>query len=694
MQYFDGVNTTLERDDRGRYRFTGHTLCDLSYDGIGVPVRMTPTPEYSTITGDNGSILTSLSLSVIRVNCKTTAGLRINTWPFSLIELCKIDTSQENGCQVKYKDLWYYAKFPPYPQSYGGGLEIKINFGSERANNSVFGSTIKSGTIISRGAGYAYKEKKHETPNLPTKVPDIESVDLEGSLLDENDESYTTENDKELMAQGVGEVGTGAEINYFFKTIDRFPNPFVYRSREEANFPNRRSPNNQTYKIDINRYSYFPVSDVTVKTPGKGYKIGQRFDVWPIDKEEGIGGGLTDFWDADGGDNPDVDVNGSWYDGEFAQVDSKGYMTYIPNSVLPTSSRQPQCTLEIIKVDKEGGIESIKVIHGGMMFKPVWTTGVRHPDVVTFLDSSLGYGAIAESTINTNIKDENNFGSVSSFTFRGATVDELPDPYYPYSTLAGRKKIPTSSGYGRDYANPEHGYYWQLNNTSVGIDGCRLLAYYNWGLTYNASIQSTPINYFSNSEYETHEIIQGSRPTFVPMTTVCSFKECYHDLLNKTYPLYREYNSFGPYDSFDCDAVTIPFVSNGIFASSPPKTRYCVARRKFRKLKDGRTIRLQSKVYSASECDGDIEIDRTTGITIKGMGPPRLDTAGFPALVPNPQKAGTNIDITDSSTPYISDYVVVEYGMNLTLSTAGQFKTHIDHDKGRTVIIDDTEINS
>ena len=637
MIYYTGINQTLETDDRGRYRFIGYKLCTLNYQGIGVPVRRV---GWAGDGDFNTSNVTVLNIGIIRENCRTTAGISINRWPFSGDELLRIYGDIEFF--KKYSTVWYLYKFPPYPLCQGGGLEIEIILGADRANDSVFGSTVKSAKIISRGIGYAYKEKKHVAPNLLREVPDITSLDSE---------------------EQIESVGSGALLNFSFTEISNFPNPAVIQAFKDQH----------NYTINPSRFSYFSVSSVSVEKGGKGYQTGQRFDVWPIDRDNGEGGGLIDFWSFDGGDNPDIDINGSWYTGDFAEVDNRGYMAYIYDTeankkrfAATRSFKQPQCTLEISKVDKKGAIESIKIIERGTMFRPVWTTGVKHPDAITFLTSSLGYGAIAESIINTNIKDNDNFGSVSKFWFRGATIDELPDPYYSYSELKDRKKIPgnDSLGYGRDYATPSHGYYWQLEDVSTGPDGnSRLLAYYDWGLKHSGPIAITPLNYLKNPSYETHRIVRGSRPPFIPMTTVCSFKECYHDLLNRTYPLYkayymRQYNGFNATFSDNCEGGTWePFVGSECKPAGPPGVSYCVAMRKIRMMKNGDKINLQSKIYN-EDCTE------------------RIDGAGNELLADN------GVSLIGAETPSFLDYYVVEFGPSLQLSSVS---TSFGHVNGRTI---------
>ena len=87
-----------------------------------------------------------------------------------------------------------------------------------------------------------------------------------------------------------------------------------------------------------------------------------------------------------------------------------------------------------------------------------------------------------------------------------------------------------------------------------------LLGHFNWGLNHFSKFGSPYANkpgntllhylsYDANGEYnsalgdsnpyQTHKVIAGKAPSFVSPATLCSFNDCYHDLLNKSYPLYR-----------------------------------------------------------------------------------------------------------------------------------------------------------
>ena len=638
MAFLNPVSDSLETDLRGRYRFLGYGLCNLTYSGKGNPVR-----SCATKLGINTSTTTQLNLSIVRTNCQTTATIIVYGWPFSDSEIRRLRSGDfdDLGELIVGSIGYYQTYFPPYPLCQGGGVEIEIVYGAENANDSVFGSTIKSAIIQAQGAGYAFKDKQHVEPILPNVLP----------------------NPKEEITTQIGEP---AEIDYVFDTVSGFPHPDLL---DNENY-------NLGLEIDFNRFSYFPVSDVTIVNPGSGYSVGLTFDIYPEN-----GQAFIDPWSFNGGDNPDTNPNGAWYTGRFSVVDADGYMRYdrnasnntIPDDIYQFISRNPYLTLEITDVDDQGGIKALDIVNSGMMYRTTWTDGIKHPDIVPDLSSSLGYGAMPEMTINTVI-DSKDFGSVDTFTFRGATKDELPDPYWSPDILT----IPGNAtmGYGRDYANPEHGYYWMLENISLGINtDVRLLAHYDWGINHNGAYGYTPIHYLGeSSKYQTYKKVAGSVPSFVPKTTVCSFDPCYHDLLNKSYALYRSYYSLSPYSVFNCDATAQSFVGDATWPSGPPANPHGVLLRKNRMLMDGTLVPLQTRIYNEGDCIGDIILDSETGAII---GPGTV----------SPNAGGTSIGspAISPTTSVEQDYYVIEYGMTLTLSS-DKASTEFRHVNGRTTI--------
>jgi hypothetical protein len=632
MQYYTGSNDTLERDDRGRYRFLGYHLCSLTYTGRGNTVRA------CNITGVNLSTTTQLDLKILRRNCKTTATIVVDPWPFSDRAIARVDGGDFSEGELQEGSIGFYKKhFPPYPECKGGGVEIDIVYGDNLANDSVFGSTVKDAIVIASGINYAFKEKKHIQPVLPTGLPG------------------------------------GATLAYSFDSVLGFPHPNLLNN---TNY-------NFGYNISNNRFAYFPVNGIQIITEGSGYSIGQQFEIKP---SGGIG--FNNPWTKTGGDDPDYNTNGYWYEGKNAKIDADGYMRYdqeasdntIPFDTGQFVAQNSYLVIQIADTGNNGSIAAIDIINSGMMYKTIWTTGVVHPDTYPVLDSSLGYGAIAEASINTNINNPNFFGSVIDFWFRGADPDQdnFIDPYYPPED---RAKIPGNStiGYGRDYASPENGYYWMLDNVNIGINGdVHLLAYYNWGLNYQAEYSRAPIHYLGeNSTYQTYKKVAGSVPDFVPKSTVCSFTPCYSGLLNKSYPLYRDYYDLSQWSIFNCSATAQPFVNDPVYPGGPPNTSYGVLLRKERLFKDQSTITLQTKIYNEGDCIGDIVlVDPETAETV-GPGTVSINAGGVSA---------GNQAIIDPNTPVEQDYYIIEYGMTLTLtsdnSTPGDFK----HVNGRTVI--------
>ena len=623
MRYFTGINDTLEQDDRGRYRFLGYRLCDLSYTGRGNTVRA------CNINGVNLSTTTQLNLNISRVNCKTTATIAINPWPFSEARIAAYNSDDfEEGELVEGSIAFYKTYFPPYPKCNAGGLEIDIIYGNNLANDSVFGSTVKYANIVASGIGYAFKEKQHIEPILPSGLPG------------------------------------GATLLYSFDSILGFPHPNLLNN---TNY-------NFGYNISNNRFAYFPVNSIQIVTSGSGYSIGQQFEIKP---NGGIG--FNNPWTRSGGDDPDYSPNGYWYEGKNTKIDADGYMRYdkeasdntIPFDTGQFVTQNPYLVIEIADTGNNGSINAINIISSGMMYKTIWTTGVVHPDIYPVLESSLGYGAVAEASINTDIEDKDFFGSVTNFWFRGATESELFDPYFGSGTIPGNQTI----GYGRDYASPENGYYWMLNDVNIGINGdVHLLAHYNWGINYQASYSYTPIHYLGeSSKYQTYKRVAGSVPAFVPKSTVCSFTPCYSGLLNKQYDLYRDYYALSSWSLFNCSATAQPFVSDPTYPGGAPNTSYGVLLRKERLFTDGSKVELQTEIYG-EDCIGDIIGDPETGQTI-GPGTVNTNAGGVSA---------GNSEIIDPTTLVEQDYYVIEYGMTMTLSS--EAVSDFKHVNGRTII--------
>lgn len=481
-------NVPPAQDERGHYEWKAKVLCDLTWEGVGVPARKVgsllgslPTCNY----GQNESSYTNIRMQITRQTCETSIEVVVNEWPHGrLIE-------NSTGAYERIRRL-----FPPYPACGGGGAMIRPVFGPPGGNESDFGGPLVGAVVEGRGGGYCYRDKAHTVPTLPLKVPAI--------------------------GGGAGAWLAGVE----FDAVHEFPNP---NFPEEAWSGPAPSPS---------RFSYFPVvaAEIDPERKGEGYEVGQEFEVKPAG-----GFQVSDMWKVTGGDHPDTCPNGAWYGGDRALLNADGYISLLYNGSLgsygePVSTRHSTCKLRISQVNDEGGIERLDVVEGGMMFKTVLTGGVKNPDAVVVINSTLGYGASTEAEFEESFASED-FGKLMS-----VSIVSLPpgsqDPKHP------DQPMPTG---GRDYADPSAGYFWMLQNINVGspvltgAESWSLQAYLGW---HNHGMNS-PYNY-AHLEYSTHDVLQGSMPTFVPMSSVCSFSDCYHSLLNRTYPLVKVWGAGGP----------------------------------------------------------------------------------------------------------------------------------------------------
>lgn len=529
--------TGIEPDERGSYRFRGQNLCSLSWQGVGVPVRTTTWEvEFlgdttyegtSESTSVNSSNITAININITRQYCETTANIAVKPWLYSEQILSDAEFSTFTKDDKQYASInnnWYKLNFAPYPKCNGGGAEIELIYGVPLANDSVYGSTIKSANVISPGSLYAFVDKVHQPPILPTGV--------------------------ELIAGS----GKGASIsNFTFNTnINNFPN-LNYITLLNSILP---------FTLNSKRFSYFPVTEATLFAAGSGYEIGQTFIIQPDDVVI-----YSDAWSIDGGDNPDKVKNGGKYTGPFAKlVKDSTYMPDIdciqdpnpPNDISPSCQEikdtVPHCVLKVESVGPNGEITGLTVEHGGMMYRPVWTNGIKNPDAVEEITSTLGYGAKPTAIVNTD-KNSKLFGTLTNFNIGQYSTQEFPDPYFP--NIAQPIPGNSSMGYGRDYANPSLGSFWMLQDISdhggqIGTN-YKLLAHYDWGFNYKGLREGgyglenvgyyTPRPLSPGPTYNSsHTIVAslGSLPQFQPKSTICSFDDCYHDLLNRQYPLYRQ----------------------------------------------------------------------------------------------------------------------------------------------------------
>ena len=478
--------TEGEVDQRGKYRWKTKYLCDLTWVGVGVPVRAASTTGaiLNGFCGDsyfqnaeNISGYTNITIRISRRNCETSIETFVFPWPFD--SYAGVSGGWERAAYL----------FPSFPRCAGGGAIIRPEFGPWAGNESDFGSYLAGAQVITGGGGYCFRDKRHVAPTLPTVIPAIGG-------------------------------GFGATISGFsFTSVNNFPNPAI-------TYPGAQP--------ESNRFSYFPVTAATVGNAGLGYQVGQEFDVAPSGGKE-----VTDMWRATGGDSPEECPDGAWYGGERANVNAGGYLSvlfdYEVGQYLEQVNVKPsKCRLRVSSVNASGGITGLQVVNGGMMFRTEWTTGKLNPTVTVNVNSTLGYGAYISSSFNQDYSSAT-FGKLTSVSVVAAPAG-VADPRHP------NQPMPTG---GRDYADQKAGYFWMLNDTEVGGPVCerwRLLAHFGWhSRPFYGDIgpePTVPYNPF-HDEYSTHSLVKGSNPQFIPRSTVCAFSDCYHDLLTRTYPLIK-----------------------------------------------------------------------------------------------------------------------------------------------------------
>lgn len=510
-----------EPDQRGKYKWKAKLLCGLTWNGVGNPVRV----EVSAAPGAGcRQSLTTLSLTINRVACETSIEAAISQWPFGALI--------ENSSDLGTTRLLYL--FPPYPACAGGGAVVRPVFGAWGANESDFGSSLVGAEVKAGGAGYCYREKRHIEPTLPHDVPTLGA-------------------------------GTGARIASF-------------QFSAKHNFPNPAAPYGDT-PVAPDRFSYFPVIGATVDPDhrGSGYTVGQEFDVSPVGGKE-----VSHMWKASGGDTPEQCPDGAWYGGERALLNNDGYRSLLYDVVNgtwgePVHQEPSVCRLRVSAVTETGGIEELEVVHGGMMFKTEYTIGKKNPLVSVVLTSTLGYGAYIESTFDTS------FGSATFGELTGVSVVPPPpgtlDPKHPYRPAQEypanewRPAVPISPEFpaqpmptgGRDYADQSAGYFWMLQNVTVG-NGATHTEGNKWSLLAYLPWHCNPwvINPL-HPEISTHTVIEGAVPQFVPKSSLCAFGDCYHELLERTYPLVRVWSGSCSYYGW---------ADMAIFAGNAPMTNY------------------------------------------------------------------------------------------------------------------------
>ena len=479
----------LSPDERGAYRWANKTdLCYLHWQGVGVPVRQADMSEIAGFHVNTGG-LTQVSVTVKRVPCRTTISVIVNPYKYESLSFEVFASSQEADQKTKL-----LKRYRPYPKCPGGGAQITPIIGADGGNESAIGGPLTGGQVKSGGGYYAFVDKRHVEPILPKAVPDI------------------------------GE-GSGAVIGLFVL-------------QQVLGFPRPDYADGELHEPAADRFSYFRVTDVTIESGGSGYEAGQDFEVKPEGGQQ-----YANAWGRSGGDDPDANPNGAWYEGQ--NLNSAGHvpleLVVNGNSVIQEAfaHRDGVCRVLITDVDENGAILELQVLSGGLMYRTVWANGVRHPDVSVYTGSDTGFGARATVAINTD-KTSATFGEVTSCTIVQIPIGEAQDPLH--STQQNPVAIPLG---GRDYANPKSGMMWEMENIEVGStfggSPATMLSYVPWhGWVYDAY----------HPENSTHDLIQGSHPPFHRRAEHCTLNECYHSLLNRSYPMYRLWTGMsvnGPY---------------------------------------------------------------------------------------------------------------------------------------------------
>lgn len=455
-------------DKRGSYKFVGKNLCSLHWFGIGNPVRAAATIYQNLDEVErqaNKSTYTQCNISIIGSPCRTTLEVYVFGYKY---ESPGFLAGLDNEDPLAIRDQLLY-EFPPYPKCNGGGAVITATFGYDPNPNAI-GGPIETAVVTEPGGGFAFRDKSHVPPVLPKEVPAIED-------------------------------GEGAEIMTFsFSSVPNYP--AVGYAVGESHVP---SPS---------RFAYFPVESATINPDkrGTGYVVGQEFEVKP----EG-GDVYTYAWGRGGGDDPDSYPNGCWYGGQNSMALTEAGHRSTPFWVdgeppeWGTENRESICKLVISEVNDEGGIVSLDVVHGGMMYRTVWAGGVRHPDVIPIVLTSLpeAAGGAFEITIVTN-PSLVTFGQVS-----GVTV--------------------TSKGSG--YADPPGGLMWELQNIPVGFEVFDPAATLMGKIVWKKDGQGWKYS----PDTEDWLLIKGVEPPVVRRDTTFVLGECYHSLLNASYPLYRSW---------------------------------------------------------------------------------------------------------------------------------------------------------
>ena len=546
--------TTDYLDERGAYKFDGKSLCELNWIGKK-PVRAAVS---DTIQQSNASGFRGVGVQISKEPCRTTFNLtRLTYYNLSLAPdgfrpyryssglWLSIEHNTNEGESRQDEML---LKFPPYPPSEAGGAEIALTFGSESQEFAdptqckSLGGPVQTAKVIAGGTGFAFKDKTHVQPILPLSFSELSGAEAEATIqggaiynwkITKAGYGYSSDSPPTVTFSAPGEGGvtatgtayvdfgrvSGITITNSGSGYEDAPTVTIappttdgygaklksFSFSTVSNFPGVNYSKGEPYSATAMRFAYFPVTGVVIDdtSRGIGYKVGDTFQIKPAG-----GGAYTEAWGG-GGDDPDSCPNGAWYEGSYSTgllEDGRLSTPFFtePASTGGSESRDPFCILKVTGVNATGGITGIEVVEGGMMFRSQYTTGVKHPEIFPQVSSDTGEGCEFTYTVDTNVSSEK-FGEVT-----GVKIENK----------------------GHYYANPQSGWMWTIADISIG--GASMMAWRNWdGAFYDPF----------HPEKSTHVYVGGSGglPPQIRKTEACHIGECYHNLLNKAYTLYRSY---------------------------------------------------------------------------------------------------------------------------------------------------------
>lgn len=577
--------TSDYKDERGAYKFDGKNLCELSW--IGKKPARAATNDVPPGYQKNSSTFCNVQVVIGKDPCRTTMTLARQLWysasmPFGSYKPYRYDSLEQTEVSIseyESRRAMMLFMFPPYPPCSAGGAEVALTFGAETSpdpESCLLGGPIDDAIVIAGGSGYAFKDKTHVQPILPTTLgttsgasctATVDAGAVVGVTVTSGGYGYEPDSQPAVtfswpsgsgeVAEGTASVGQDGRVSgvvvtnggsgYLEPPTVSIDPPTTggsgariksYSFSSVTNFPGVNYSNGEPYSATANRFSYFPVTAATIDSEnrGVGYKAGDSFEIKP---DGGIAYAVA--W-GEGGDDPDSCPNGSWYEGQFSTGLHEDGRLSSPFgtgqvSTAGTESRHPLCVLRVNSVDEDGGILGLDVVEGGMMFRSVFTSGVKHPEVVVNVLSDTGYGCRASFTANTTISSKS-FGEVT-----GVDIEDG----------------------GHYYANPQSGFMWTLRDISIGGElftpAATLMAWIDWSNFY--------YNH-ANPGQSGHELVMGSPPPLIRKATACYIGECYHPLLSRTYTLFRSYG-LPPASEYENEHGPVNALAQGGIAASLPE---------------------------------------------------------------------------------------------------------------------------